>query len=348
MGFRMVTARGASALAAAVLAALQALPAMAQDGGEVNLYSSRHYDTDERLYSDFTAKTGIKVNRLEDNANALIERLRAEGRNSPADILITVDAGRLWLAEEAGLFQPVKSETLEARIPANLRHPEGKWFAFSSRARIIFFDKTKFDAAKLATYESLADPALKGAVCTRSSSNIYMLSLMASIIHHKGADGARAWAKGLWDNRARDPQGGDTDQLRAIVSGECGVALANSYYFARALRIPVRGLDNPTAKIGWVFPNQDDRGAHINVSGAGVAAHAPNKANAIRFLEYLASDSAQKYFSQGNDEFPVVEGVERSESVGKLGTFKADALELTVLGKNQAAAQRAYDEVGYK
>lgn len=346
MGFGLMPKRGLLALVGAAMALFPAWQAAAE--GQLNLYSSRHYDTDERLYSDFTDQTGITINRIEDSANVLIERLRAEGRNSPADILITVDAGRLWLADEAGLFQPIQSDVLEKRIPSHLRHPEGKWFAFSSRARIIFYDRAKYTADRFATYESLADPSLKAAVCTRSSSNIYMLSLMASIIHHKGEEAARSWAAGLWNNRARDPQGGDTDQLRAIVSGECGVVLANSYYFARALRTDVRGLSKPADKIGWVFPNQDGRGAHINISGAGVAAHAPNKDNAVKFLEYLSSDSAQKYFSQGNDEFPVVEGVERSESADRLGDFKSDTVDITVLGKNQAAAQRIYDEVGYK
>jgi iron(III) transport system substrate-binding protein len=320
-----------------------------QAAGELNLYSSRHYDTDERLYSNFEKKTGIKINRLEDKADALIARMKAEGAQSPADLLLTVDAGRLWRADEAGLLQPVRSEVLESRIPAWLRHPDGHWYGFSQRIRIHFYDKEKIDPRDIATYASLADPKLKGKVCTRSSGNIYMLSLMASIIEHKGADEARAWAEGVWNNRARDPAGGDTDQLRGIASGECAVAVANTYYFARALRKEVRGLDDEAmARIGWVFPNQSTTGAHSNISGAGVAKHAPNRENAIKFLEYLASDEAQEYFSAGNDEYPAVMGVGLSPSVAKLGMFRSDTLNLSALGENQAQAQKIYDQVGYK
>ena len=321
----------------------------AQAAGELNLYSSRHYDTDERLYSQFEEKTGIKINRIEDKADALIERMKAEGKNSPADILMTVDAGRLWRADQAGLFQPVESAVLESRIPEWLRHPDGHWYGFSQRVRILFYDKDKVDPMEIQTYESLADPKMKGKVCTRSSGNIYMLSLMASLIEHLGQDKAKAWAEGLWNNRARDPAGGDTDQLRGIASGECAVAVSNTYYFARALRKDVRGLDDAAmAKIGWVFPNQTGTGAHVNISGAGVAKHAPNRENAIKFLEYLASDAAQEYFSAGNDEYPAVLGVGLSPSVAQLGLFRSDTLNLSKLGENQPLAQRLYDQVGYK
>jgi iron(III) transport system substrate-binding protein len=323
--------------------------AQAQAAGELNLYSSRHYDTDERLYSQFEEMTGIKINRIEDKADALIERMKAEGKNSPADILMTVDAGRLWRADQAGLFQPVESAVLESRIPEWLRHPDGHWYGFSQRVRILFYDKDKVDPMEIQTYESLADPKMKGKVCTRSSGNIYMLSLMASLIEHLGQDQAKAWAEGLWNNRARDPSGGDTDQLRGIASGECAVAVSNTYYFARALRKDVRGLDDAAmAKIGWVFPNQTGTGAHVNISGAGVAKHAPNRENAIKFLEYLASDAAQEYFSAGNDEYPAVLGVGLSPSVAQLGLFRSDTLNLSKLGENQPLAQRLYDQVGYK
>jgi iron(III) transport system substrate-binding protein len=237
------------------LSTLMAAPAAAQ--GVVNLYSSRHYDTDERLYSDFTAATGIKINRIEAGADELIERMRAEGANSPADVLITVDAGRIWRA--GGRAAPAGREpVLERRIPAHLQDPENEWFAFSQRARIIFYDKDRVAEPPL-TYADLADPRYKGMICTRSSSNIYMLSLMAAQIEHMGEDAAKAWAEGLWENRAREPQGGDTDQLRAIVSGECAIAVANTYYFARALRADVSGLSadgagsagcSPTSRAG--------------------------------------------------------------------------------------------------
>ncbi len=315
--------------------------------GELNLYSSRHYDTDERLYAEFEEKTGIKINRIEDKASALITRIKSEGANSPADVLLTVDAGRLWAADQAGLFQPVSSDVLETAISENLRHPDGHWFGFSTRARVIFYDKNQV-AEPPKTYQDLADPKYKGMVCTRTSSNIYMLSLMSALIEHLGADAAKDWAAGVWANRARAPQGGDTDQLRGIVSGECGIAVSNTYYFARALRSSVRGLSGSTENIGVVFPNQDSFGTHVNISGGGVLKNAPNAENAKAFLEYLVSEDAQRYFAAGNDEYPVVAGVGKSSSIKQLGEFKADGLALTVLGENQPQAQRLYDEVGYQ
>lgn len=331
-------------LSAIALTAVTATSAYAD--GEINLYSSRHYDTDERLYSDFEAATGITVNRIEAKAGALMERMRAEGQNSPADVLLTVDAGNLWRAAEMGLFQPVESDVLNNRIPDNLRSPDGAWFAFSQRARMIFYAKDRV-ANPPQTYEALADPQYRGMVCARSSSNIYMQSLLASIVAHTDVETATAWTQGLHDNLARKPQGGDTDQLRGLISGECDIAVANSYYFARALRKPVKGLSDGIDAIAWVFPNQDDRGTHVNISGGGVAAHAPNRANAILFLEYLAGDSAQAYFSAGNDEFPVVEGAELSAETEALGAFEADSLNVSELGAHQKEAQMIYDRVGY-
>ena len=315
--------------------------------GSVNLYSSRHYDTDERLYSDFEEQTGITINRIEGNADELIERLKAEGKNSPADVLITVDAGRIWRAADAGLFAPVDSEVLEERIPAALQHPDNLWFGFSTRARLIFYNKDRVSEPPQ-TYEALADPKYKGQICIRSSTNIYNLSLLASIIASDGPEAAENWAQGVKDNLARSPQGGDTDQLKGLVSGECDIAVANSYYFARSLRTNVEGLSEHVDEIGWVFPNQDGRGTHVNVSAAGVMKNAPNRENAIKFLEYLASDSAQEYFASGNDEYPVVEGVGLSASVTKLGEFKRDQLNLAALGENQAVAQNIFNAVGFK
>lgn len=316
----------------------------------LNIYSSRHYDTDERLYTDFEAATGIKVRRIEDKADALMARMEAEGANSPADILLTTDVGRLWAADERGLFQGVKSDALEAAIPEHLRHPQGHWFGFSKRARLIFVDKARVDPASITSYLDLADPKLKGLVCTRSSSNIYMLSLMASMIQNYGAEKAKAWAQGMYDNRARDPEGGDTDQLRGIVSGQCGVVLANTYYFARAMRKDVRGLSGPDeiSKIGVIFPDQETVGTHVNISGGGIALNAPHLDNALKFLEYLASEQAQTYFAEGNDEYPVVPGIAVASHVASLGTFKEDSLNLLDLGTNQPQAQALYDAVGYK
>lgn len=329
-------------LIAALLAAV-ALPAAAQ---EINIYSSRHYDTDERLYSDFTEATGIKVNRVEGSADELIARMKAEGANSPADIFLTVDAGRSWLAEEEGLFQPVSSDVLNSRIPDYLRAPGGEWYGFSTRARLIFYAKDRVANPPL-TYAELAAPEWKGKVCIRSSSNIYNLSLMGSIIAHEGPEGAKAWAAGLLDNLARAPEGGDTDQLKGLVSGACDVAVANTYYFARAMAEPVEGIGADVEKIGWVFPNQETTGTHLNIAAAGVAANAPNREDAITFLEYLTSPSAQEFFANQNHEFPVVEGVKVGEIAASLGEFRPDTLNLSALGENQAEAQRIFNEVGF-
>jgi iron(III) transport system substrate-binding protein len=329
------------------VAAFLACFGSARAEGVVNLYSSRHYDTDERLYSDFTAATGITVNRIEGNADELIARMEAEGANSPADVLITVDAGRIWRADQKGLLQPIESATLEARIPQAMQHPENRWFGFSSRARAIFYAKDRV-ANPPQSYADLADPAYQGQICIRSATNIYSLSLLAAIIEHEGAEAAKVWAEGVKANLARTPQGGDTDQLKGLVSGECDIAVANTYYFARALRTEVEGISEGIDGIGWVFPDQDGNGTHVNISVAGVATHAPNRDNAIAFLEYLASDQAQEYFSAGNDEFPVVEGVALSESVSRLGPFHADALNLSALGENQAEAERIYNETGWE
>lgn len=331
----------------ASVAALAAFSAPALAAGEVNIYSSRHYDTDERLYSDFTQATGIKINLIEGKEDELIERMKAEGANSPADVFITADAGRLWRADQAGLFSPVASEELTKRIPESLRHPEGHWFGISKRARVFFYDKDKVSAPPQ-TYAELADPKFKGQICARSGSNIYMLSLLAAYIAHNGDEAAKAWAQGLKDNLAREPQGGDTDQLRGLVSGECAIAISNTYYFARAVAGQVDGLSEGIAKIGIVFPDQAGNGAHVNISGAGVAAHAPNRDNAVKLLEYFTSDSAQAYFANGNNEYPVVEGVAASSVVEGLGSFKADTLNLNKLGENQARAQEIYNEIGYK
>jgi len=330
---------------AAALSALIAGSAAAE--GELNLYSSRHYDTDERLYTDFEEATGIKINRIEGKADELIARMEAEGANSPADILLTVDTSRLARAKNAGLLQAVDSDVLEERIPANLQDEDNQWFGFSQRARIIFYDKNDVTNPP-ATYLDLANPEYKGLVCIRSSTNTYNQTLLASIITHHGAEKAKEWAAGVVANMARDPQGGDTDQLRGIVSGECEIAVSNSYYFARALRKDVKGLSDSIDMIGIQFPSQDAEGAHMNLSGAGVAAHAPNKDNAIKFLEYLASDQAQVYFSNGNDEYPAVPGVPLAENVAALGEFKADDVNLSEVAKNIPEAQKIFNEVGWK
>ena len=334
-------------LIAFATAGMIATPFAAAAEGELNLYSSRHYDTDERLYSDFTDQTGITINRIEGKADELIARMQAEGANSPADVLLTVDTSRLERAKDAGVLQSIESATLEERIPANLQDSDNQWFGFSQRARIIFYDKADVTEPPV-DYVSLADPKYKGLVCHRSSSNVYSQTLLSAIIQNHGMDSAKAWAQGVVDNFARPPEGGDTDQLRALVSGECDVSISNTYYFARAIRKDVDGLSADLDKIGWVFPAQDAEGAHMNLSGGGVAANAPNKSNAIKFLEYLASDQAQQYFSAGNDEFPAVSTVELSDSVSKLGEFKADEVNLSEVAKNVPTAQKIFNEVGWE
>jgi len=330
------------------LAGLLAGSASAQDQ-VLNLYSSRHYQTDEALYTNFTKVTGIKINRIEGGEDPLIERIRNEGERSPADVLITVDAGRLWRAEQMGLFQPVKSATLDSRIPANLREPSGLWYGFSTRARVIAYNKANVKAGEIRNYEDLADAKWKGRVCMRSSTNIYNLSLLGAIIDHLGEAKAEAWAKGVRANLAQDPKGGDTDQLKAVAAGQCDVTISNQYYYARLLRSDKPDERQTGEKIGIVFPNQATWGTHVNISGAGVLKNAPHREAAIKFLEYLASDEAQRYFADGNNEWPVVASVRIDNPVLKmLGDFKRDPLNVAVLGKNQPSSQKVYDRVAWK
>lgn len=321
---------------------------LAYADGELNLYSSRHYDTDERLYTDFEEMTGIKVNRIEGNGDELIVRIETEGQNSPADVLLTVDTSRLERAKDAGILQSINSDILEKRIPANLQDADNQWFGFSQRARIIFYDKKDVSNPPL-DYLSLVNPEYRGMVCHRSSTNAYSQTLLASIIENHGEEAATKWAEGMVANFARDPQGGDTDQLRGLVSGECDISISNTYYFARALRKNVDGLPQEAiSDIGWVFPAQNAEGAHMNLSGGGVAAHAPNRENAIKFLEYLTSEQAQKYFSDGNDEYPAVPGIGLSPSVARLGLFRPDSVNLSAVAKKIPLAQKIFDQVGWR
>lgn len=323
--------------------------AFAQDNKVLNLYSSRHYQTDGALYANFTRQTAIRINRIEAGEDALLERVRNEGARSPADVLVTVDAGRLWRAEQLGFFQPVKSAVLEARIPASLRDPDGLWFGFSQRARLIAYSRAKVKPEELANYESLADPKWKGRVCMRSSTNIYNLSLMGALIDHLGEPAAEQWARGVVANFARPPRGGDTDQLKSVAAGECDVTVTNQYYYARLARSAKPEEREIADKVGVLFPNQANRGAHVNISGAGVMKNAPNREAAVRFLEYLAGDEAQRYFADGNNEWPAVASVKPDNPALKaLGEFRADALNVAKLGRNQPAAQRLYDRVGWK
>ena len=315
----------------------------------LNLYSARHYSTDEALYTNFTKATGIKINRIEAGEDALLQRIKAEGANSPADVFLTVDAGRLWIAEQDGIFSPIQSKVLNEKIPAAYRLDSGTWYGFSTRARVIVVDSTKVKAGEINTYEDLADPKWKGQICARSGSHVYMLSLLSSIIEHNGAAKAEEWAKGVVANLARQAKGGDTDQLKAVAAGECSIALSNTYYVARLLKSD-KAEDKAVMKsLRVVWPNTATRGVHMNVSGGGVVKTAPNKDNAIKFVEYLASDEAQGYFANGNNEWPVVKtAVAKNEALESLGKFKEDTINMITLGKNQRTAQEIVNRVGWK
>jgi len=313
----------------------------------VNVYSARHYDTDDRIYKEFEKQTGIKVNLLEGNSDALLERLKREGRRSPADVFITVDAGRLHQAEQQGVFQPVESKVLAERVPEHLRHPDGLWFGLTKRARIILRSKDRVPEGAITSYEDLARPEWKGRVLIRSSSNVYNQSLVGSLIEAHGEEAAERWCRGLVANLARVPQGGDRDQISAVAAGEGDVAVANSYYYARMLS----GTDEEkaaAAKVAVVFPNQHDRGTHVNLSGAGVVASAPNKGNAVRFIEYLSGDFAQEVFAAGNNEYPVAAGVRTVPVLEQFGEFKEDDVNAAAFGNHNAAAIRIMDRAGWR
>jgi iron(III) transport system substrate-binding protein len=338
--------------ALATAAALSAPAAFAQDK-VLNLYSARHYQTDEALYADFTKQTGIKVNRIEAGDEALLERLRNEGANSPADVLLLVDAARLWRAETEGLFQPVQSKLLDERIPKHLRSADdgqgAKWFGFATRARVIVYNKAQIDPKQVSSYQDLARPELKGKVCTRSGAHPYMLSLIGAMSQHMGERQAEEWATGVVANFARKPRGGDTDQVRAVATGECQVALSNSYYLVRLMKSEKPEDREAMARVGVIWPNQDSTGTHVNVSGAGVAKHSPNREAAIRFLEYLASDSAQRHFASASNEWPAAIGVKvPNPELESLGEFKADELSLGAIGQAQPTAAKLIDRAGWR
>ena len=313
----------------------------------LNLYSARHYQTDEALYANFTQQTGIKINRIEGKEDELLERIKNEGNNSPADVFLTVDAARLAKAHELGIFADLSSKSLNSRIPAHL-HTED-WFSFSTRARVIVYNKSSVKAEDIQNYQDLANPKLKGKFCSRSGSHPYNLSLMASVIAHQGEAKAEELARGMVANFARAPKGGDTDQIKAVAAGECGVALSNTYYVARMLRSTKPEDQKAMEKIGVVWPNQGSTGTHINVSGGGMLKTAPHKEAAVKFLEYLASDAAQRYFADGNNEWPVVEGVKvANPALDSLGKFKADKLPVKNLAMYQTKAQMIFDRAGFK
>jgi len=319
----------------------------------VNLYSARHYQTDEKMYSDFTKSTGIKVNRVDADDAGILARLKAEGSASPADVILLVDAARLWKGDKDGLFKSIKSPLLDANIPANLRAqptPDGTtWFGFSTRARVVVYDKMKVNKADVDTYEELADPKNKGLLCTRSGSHPYNLSLFGAVTEHLGESKAETWLKGLVANMARAPKGGDTDQIKAVASGECAIALTNTYYLARIMRSNTPEDKAVAERVGVVFPNQQSWGTHVNIAGAAVAKNAKNTANAIKFMEYMASVGAQEYFANGNNEWPAVSGLDiNNPALKAMGSFKSETIPISAVGSNQIKVQQMLDRVGYK
>ena len=334
-------------LTTTVIATAMASLSFTLQAEELNLYSARHYQTDEALYANFTKQTGIKINRIEGKEDELLERIKNEGANSPADIFLTVDAARLAKAHELGLFAPLTSKTLESRIPAHLRTDD--WFSFSTRARVIIYNKASVKAEDIQNYADLANPKLKGKFCSRSGSHPYNLSLMASVIAHDGEAKAEEWAKGMVANFARAPKGGDTDQIKAVAAGECGVAISNTYYVARLLRSTKPEELKMMEKVGVIWPNQSTTGTHINVSGGGMLKTAPHKDAAVKFLEYLSSDDAQRYFADGNNEWPAVDSVKvANPGLDALGKFKADKIPVKNLSMYQAKAQIIFDRAGFR
>ena len=325
----------------------QPAPGLAQQP-VVNLYSARHYDTDNALYESFTKKTGIKVNLVEADADQLIERIKSEGANSPADVFITVDAGRLWRAKDAGILQPISSRALEAAVPQSLQDPDNMWFGLSKRARVIMYNKDKVNPSQLSTYEALTDPKWKGRILVRSSSNIYNQSLVGSMIETKGAQETEKWARGLVANFARPPEGNDTAQIKAAADGVGDIAIANTYYLARLAKSDKPQDKAVAEKIGVFFPNQRDRGTHVNISGGGVVKTAPNREGAIKFLEHLASPEAQEIFARGNNEYPVVKGVPVDSVIKSFGDFKSDETNAAAFGKNNPEALKLMDRAGWK
>ena len=342
-------------IAIAGLLCAAATATLAQDQ-VLNIYSARHYPTDEALYSNFTKATGIKLNRVDADDAGILARLKAEGSASPADIILLVDASRLWRGEVDGLFLPVHSKVLEDAIPAQLRGKatttgDTPWFGFSTRARVVVYDKAKVKKEDVDTYEKLGEPKNKGKLCIRSGSHPYNLSLFGAVTEHIGAAAAEQWLKGMVDNMARSPKGGDTDQIKGVASGECGIAVTNTYYLARLMRSTVPEDRAVVDRIGVVFPNQATWGTHVNIAGGAVAKNAKHPANAIRFLEYLASPSAQDHFANGNNEWPVSKGVQISNPALQAmtgGGFKSETIPISVVGMNQIKVQQMLDRVGFK
>ncbi len=330
------------------LAVLLALLSPATSAEEVNVYSGRKEALIKPLFDEYTKETGIRVNLVTGKADALIKRLELEGENSPADLLLTVDAGRLYRAQELGLLQVISSAVLDEAVPENYRDLQGYWYGLSIRARVIVYSWTRIEPTQLSTYEALAGPVWREQLCVRSSSNIYNQSLVASMLAHHGREETESWISGLVGNFARDPKGGDRDQIKAVAAGQCNLALVNTYYLAGMLSSGIDAEVSAANQVALFWPNQEGRGAHVNISGAGVTRSARHKEAAIRLLEYLVSVPAQEWYGKTNREFPVREGVAGDDILQSWGAFKADDLNLATLGEKNQAAVRAMDRAGWK
>jgi iron(III) transport system substrate-binding protein len=336
-------------VAGTLLAGILYLPPALAEDAVLNLYTARHYQTDEALYTNFTKATGIRINRIDGKEDELLQRIRREAGASPADVFITVDAANLQAADDADLFVPVRSKTLDARIPSQFRGEDNHWFGFSYRARVIAYNRDKVKPEEAQRYLDLAHPRFKGRLCVRSGGHVYNRTLMASIIYNLGEDRAFDWARGIVANLARPPKGGDTDQIRAVAAGECDVAISNHYYYARLMASDKAADQEVVKKVGIIFPDQKGKGTHVNISGGGMLRYAPNKAAAVKFLEYLASDEAQAYFANGNNEWPVVASAKTdNKQLDALGKFKVDQLSAGILAQYTPKAQRFIDRAGWK
>ena len=316
--------------------------------GEINIYTHRHYDSDKILFKKFTDMYGIEVNVIKGSADQLIQRLQSEGKNSPADVLLTVDAGRLVRAKDMGLLEPVSSKILIENVPEKMRDSENYWFGLSVRARVIVYAKDRIKENELSTYEDLADPKWKGKIVVRSSNNIYNQSLLASMINENGVKNTLKWAKSVRKNMARKPRGNDRDQARAVASGVADLAIINTYYLGLLANSTDKEDREVAKKLNVFFPNQSGRGTHINVSGAAVTKSSKNKKEAIRFLEFLTQEENQKIFSEANYEYPLDYNNSKSNVHLKWGRFKADNIDLTILGKNNAEAVKIFDLAGWE
>ena len=315
---------------------------------QINLYTHRHYDSDKILFEKFTDETGIKINVIKGSADQLIQRMISEGKNSPADILLTVDAGRLHRAKEAGVLQSVNSETIDKNVPSEMRDPDGFWYGLTVRARVIVYAKDRINSNELSTYEDLATAKWKGKIAIRSSGNIYNQSLMASLIEANGSRRALRWAIGIRKNMARAPRGNDRDQVRAVAAGLADIAVVNTYYLGILANSKEKKDRDVFNKVSVFFPNQNNRGTHINISGAGIAKYSKNKSNAIKFIEFLTSPEAQETFGKVNYEYPLFIENNKSDLLKSWGSFKADKQNLSILGIRNSEAVKLFDRADWK